>query len=95
MKIVFGPEAATYRLRERAIQFPALVNGKRIACRLDVEALADHYEVTEVLPTFRHHQNEIESIVATMLRNGWPVVDNELCIHNRDFTLFKERTSAE
>ena len=91
MQIVFGSGAPIYRLREQVIQFPALVNGKRIACRFDIEALADHYDVTEVIPTFENHQGEIESIVATMLRNGWMVVDNELCIHKRDFALFKGR----
>lgn len=94
MQVVFNSAEVTYRQRERVIQFPALVNGKRIACRFDVEALADHYEVTEVLPTFENHQGEIQSIVATMLRNGWTVVDNELCINSRDFTLFKGRAAT-
>ncbi|KNH07254.1 Transcriptional regulator [Candidatus Burkholderia brachyanthoides] len=82
MNIDFFPDAPAYRDANLTVEFPALVDGRRVPCAISVKALEDHFGVETYdrtgwwISALDAERPRIEAVAREHLRvtNGMPVL---------------------
>ena len=81
----------THDKLSNTVSFPALVDGREIACVISYAAMRDHFgaDYYDPIPTFMAHQRTIHQLTEKLIREGRFEGDNKrIVIRSQDVTNF-------
>jgi Protein of unknown function (DUF1488) len=87
---VYFPDVERYNFDPPAVVFPAMVDGRRVNCRISASALVARFRAADeaeasLLDAFRTHRSAIRSAAQKKIRQGFHQADEAILLTKSDF----------